>query len=324
MEDIMVSIHCATYNHEKYIAEAIESFVMQKVNFKFEILIHDDASTDRTAEIIRKYEKKYPDLIKPIYQTQNQRTLGNSVSKINFGRARGKYIAICEGDDYWTDPNKLQKQVDFLESHSECSLCVHGAYIVNAFDKKVLSQLRPSKSSKIFTVGEVIEGGGELFSTNSMVYPLKYAKIRPHFFDIAPVGDYPLAINLSLLGAVYYIDEFMSAYRTNVSGSWTVENSSSIEKKFKHIQQIATMLDEVNSYTNGKYETSIIRKKNKNQFFILLEQEKFKEAKLIKYVDHSLALIYRKRLILFLRRKFPIVLKFLKNLRRKWAQWVLR
>jgi len=118
----LVSICTITYNHKNYIAQAIESFLMQKTNFLFEILIHDDASTDGTTEIIKDYEKKYPSTIKAIYEEENQWIKGRRGSSVfNFPRAKGKYIAICEGDDYWTDPFKLQKQVDFLEANGEYS-----------------------------------------------------------------------------------------------------------------------------------------------------------------------------------------------------------
>lgn len=120
----LVSICCLTYNHEPYIRDAIEGFLMQKTDFPFEILIHDDASTDGTADIIREYETKYPDIIKPIYQTENQYSKGIKISATyNYPRAKGKYIALCEGDDYWIDPYKLQKQVDFLEKNEEYGIC---------------------------------------------------------------------------------------------------------------------------------------------------------------------------------------------------------
>lgn len=118
----LVSISCITYNHENFIRKAIESFLAQRTSFPIEILIHDDASTDRTADIIREYEQEYPELIFPIYQTENQYSKGGLPDRINRERARGKYLAYCEGDDYWTDPLKLQKQVDFLEAHPDYSL----------------------------------------------------------------------------------------------------------------------------------------------------------------------------------------------------------
>src|SRR5699024_5978215 len=103
---------CTAYNHERYIAETIESFLMQKTNFRYEILIHDDASTDNTAEIIKKYEKQFPEIIKPVYQKVNQYSQGVNVHELIRQRAIGKYFALCEGDDYWTDSYKLQKQID--------------------------------------------------------------------------------------------------------------------------------------------------------------------------------------------------------------------
>lgn len=128
----IVSICCLCYNHEPYIRECLEGFMMQKTNFVFEVLIHDDASTDKSADIIREYEAKYPEIIKPIYQTENQYSKGIGISiTYQFPRARGKYIAMCEGDDYWTDPNKLQKQVDFLEANPEYSLSFHKAKVLS-------------------------------------------------------------------------------------------------------------------------------------------------------------------------------------------------
>lgn len=324
MNNILVSIHCATYNHEKYIVDAIEGFLMQKTNFKFEILIHDDASTDRTADIIRDYEKEYPDLIKPIYQSINQYSQGKSISKLNLKRAQGKYVAICEGDDYWTDPYKLQKQVDYMETHPECSLNVHGAYVVNASDKHIISKNRAHQGNKNFHTEEVIERGGALFVTNSMLYPLKYINNRPEFFNKAPVGDYPLTIYLSLIGTVYYMDEYMSAYRTGASNSWTQRSYSTINKKIEHNDRITAMLDEINQYTSGKFEQVINRTKHQNQFHILLEQRKFKEAMTGENKQYYLALGYKKRMIIFMDHFCPIIIKFARIAKRSWSKWAMR
>ena len=118
----LVSVRCVTYNHEPYIAQALDGFLMQKTNFPFEVIVHDDASTDRTAEIIREYEARFPKIIKPIYETENQYSKHDgSLRRIMDAACKGKYIAFCEGDDYWIDENKLQMQVDFLEKHDDYS-----------------------------------------------------------------------------------------------------------------------------------------------------------------------------------------------------------
>ncbi len=116
----LASICCLTYNHKQYIRETIDSFLMQETNFPFEILIHDDASIDGTTDIVLDYAERYPSIIKPIIQTENQYTKGGLINpRFVFPKARGKYIALCEGDDYWTDKTKLQKQIDFLENNAD-------------------------------------------------------------------------------------------------------------------------------------------------------------------------------------------------------------
>lgn len=317
LEDILVSIHCITYNHENYISDAIDSFLMQKTNFRYEILIHDDASTDRTGAIIREYEKNYPDLIKPIYQTENQYSRGISFEDFNFNRAKGKYIAFCEGDDFWTDSYKLQKQVDYMESHPECSLCVHAGTIVNAHDKNTLSYNRPHKESKIFSVSEVIEGGGGLFLTNSMLCLTKYIKKSPDFIKKAPVSDYPTVINLSLLGKVYYIDEFMSAYRVGDNGSWTNRIYLDIEKRKEHYDEISEMLKEINLYTNNEFENVIAKTIFQNQLSILLEERKFKEIKTGKNKAYYMRLGLKRKFIIMLTQYYPNLLEFLRLAKRK-------
>ena len=122
----LVTIQCLTYNHEKYIRKCLDGFVMQKTNFRFEAIVHDDASTDGTANIVREYADKYPDIIKPIFETENQYSKSDgSLNRIMYEHTLGKYVALCEGDDYWTDPYKLQKQVDYLEQHDDVVCSCH-------------------------------------------------------------------------------------------------------------------------------------------------------------------------------------------------------
>lgn len=321
MQEPLVSICCITYNHEDYIRDAIESFLMQKTEFSFEILIHDDASTDRTADIIKEYEEAYPDIIKPIYQIDNHYSKGIAVEKINFERAIGKYIALCEGDDFWTDPNKLQKQVEFMESCQECSLCVHGGYVVNAADKKIQYYNRPHKGNKIFTVEEVIEGGGGLFITNSMLFRTEFVRQLPKFYEVAPVGDYPLTIHLALLGTVYYIDEYLSAWRIGDPASWTGKNFSTLEKKEKHYEEIAVMLKELNQSTNFEYQTTINKLIKYNELYLLLKQGNFKEAKNEKYRKIYNELTLQKKAILLMDYYSPKLALFLRK-NRRWINGV--
>ena len=121
---LMVTIRCITYNHEPYIRQCLEGFVMQETNFRFEAIVHDDASTDGTAAIVREFAEKYPDIIKPIFETENQYSKHDgSLRRIMDEHTHGKYVAFCEGDDYWTDSLKLQKQVDYMERHPQYLMC---------------------------------------------------------------------------------------------------------------------------------------------------------------------------------------------------------
>lgn len=128
----LLSIVCLTYNHAAFIKETLEGFIRQETNFPFEVVVHDDASTDSTAAVIREYAARYPHLIKPIYQRENQYSKGVPFSTRLFAQAGGKYIAYCEGDDYWTDPRKLQIQVDFLEAHRDYVMTYHDAFMFNS------------------------------------------------------------------------------------------------------------------------------------------------------------------------------------------------
>lgn len=296
-EEIMVSIDCLSFNHENYISDALESFLMQKTDFLFEILIHDDASTDRTAQIIKEYEKKYPEIIKPVYQIENQYSQGVKVSLMNHNRASGKYIAVCEGDDYWTDPYKLQKQVDYMELHPECSMCVHGAYNVSPDKERKLSKVMPSQKNRIFTIVEVIEGGGGLFATNSIVYSKEKFLEFPFFCPEATVGDYPLVIYGALKGKLYYIKEPMSAYRTGVNGSWTEREFKTMNKRLSHYGEIERMLEEINHYTHFQYDSTIKKVRKRNKFYLLIEQKKFKEIKMKEYWKLYLEQEFFKRIV---------------------------
>lgn len=179
MNTPLVSICCITYNHAQFIRKCLDGFLMQKTDFPIEILIHDDCSTDGTTEIIREYEAKYPDLIFPLYEEENQYQQGKAaeIDFYNYRRARGKYIAYCEGDDYWTDPLKLQKQVDFMEANPEYSVCFHDFQI---YDLRNELWREPSYKTR----GQLIQGGVEV-TTAMFLHTAHYGQPLTMLFRVS-------------------------------------------------------------------------------------------------------------------------------------------
>lgn len=221
----LVSVSVITYNHEKYIRQCLDGILMQNVNFPYEILVHDDASPDGTADIIREYEAKYPDIIKPIYQTENQYSQGKDASKFNFDRARGKYLAFCEGDDYWTEPGKLQKQVDFLERHPGYIGTVHRVKAINEHGETLDIPGFTDVVEHVFTIDEY--AGCTLPSQlASLVMRNVFLTLDPRtsdlFYSCKANGDERLSLLLVMMGDIYCFSEDMSVYRRIVSGgtSW--------------------------------------------------------------------------------------------------------
>ena len=269
-QDIKVSIVCNAFNHEDYIKDALESFLMQKTNFKFEVLVHDDASTDNTASIIKEYEEKYPDIIKPIYQTVNQYSQKIPIGDTyQFPRAKGIYIAVCEGDDFWTDPYKLQKQYDALESHPEIDMCAHTASRINALTKEETGIIQPSNEDTVLTVEQVILGGGGFVATNSLMYRRELVANPPPFRQFLKL-DYTLQILGSLRGGMLFLKDNMSSYRVLAKGSWTSRMSKDKDRFVKHTEKLCDMLKILNVDTNYAYSATI------NERILLFEFEKVK------------------------------------------------
>lgn len=225
-EKCMVTILCPAYNHEKYIRQTLESFLAQKTDFKFEILVHDDASTDGTADIIREIAAKYPDVVFPTFQVENQYSKGAVIMDILLPNARGKYVALCEGDDYWSDNDKLQLQVDWLENNPEYSACVHNTVMLNC-ESGTETLYNPSDSEdRDFALSDVIGGIGKVYHTSSVVTKIEYFKDMPDFFYISAqhrVGDQPRAIWYAINGKIRFMSRKMSVYRQfSAPSSWSV------------------------------------------------------------------------------------------------------
>lgn len=309
----MVSVICNTYNQKDYIQDALDSFLMQKTNFAFEVIVHDDASTDGTAEIVCEYEKRYPRIIKPVYETENQYFKpGDGFFKNSFGRALGKYIAICEGDDFWTDSLKLQKQYDAMETHPEIDMCAHASFRVEADTKKVLAKILRKENDCIIPVEEVIYGGGSYVSTNSLFYRTNIFSIMPTFFTFYPF-DYSLQIYGSLRGGMLYLCDIMSAYRFMAKGSWTEHMISDISQYREQLKDEERMLLLLNKETNQKYEKIIQKQIRHNEFEEFCREKNWSKVFSPEYKMFIDEMKFREKLFLQMQYRFPYMYTFLKK-----------
>lgn len=234
---LMVTIRCITYNHEPYIRQCLEGFVMQKTNFRFEAIVHDDASTDGTAAIIREYAEKYPNIIKPIFEAENQHSKRDgSLTRIMDAYMNGKYIAMCEGDDYWIDPLKLQKQVDFLEANPEYVMCFHAA-VETWEDNSKLDELFSNIENRDYSGIEIFKRW--IVPTASTVYR-SWACKDPFLLHVREnkriiFGDTLLFCSLSRLGRIRGMDDVMSVYRRN-QNSMTFTQISTPQKQIQRAE----------------------------------------------------------------------------------------
>lgn len=237
---LIVTIQCFTYNHENYIRQCLDGFVMQKTNFRFEAIVHDDASTDGTASIIHEYAEKYPDIIKPIYETENQYSKRDgSLTRIMDEHTHGKYIAICEGDDYWIDPLKLQKQVDFMESNIAYSL-IHSHFIYQypSFAKNDEALFNRMKLYEDYEGKDlmyaILDSNRYRIQTCTVLYRKSfYDKIIPSLESengLFMMGDTPLWIRLLSVGKIKYLQDVTSVYRVVQESA---SHHSSINRKLK-------------------------------------------------------------------------------------------
>lgn len=307
-KEIKVSIMCCTYNQEDYIADALESFIMQKTDFAFEILVHDDASSDHTPDIIRQYQQKYPNLIKPTIQTENQYSKGiDIITSILYPVAEGEYIALCEGDDYWTDNNKLQKQYDYMESHTECYICTHAADRVDAQTKVVLGKKELPANRQVYDMKGAIEGFGRWCATSSFFYRSSVYEQLPRFFAIAPCGDYVIPIMCAEKGTLAYLPDNMSCYRVKARNSLSEIWSKNIEALLSYDLRYDAMLSEIDSHTNYAYADELRAERTRiwfNYYVRTRDKEKLETDEYKAYVSR---LPIKKRLRFYSQVYCPVV-----------------
>lgn len=265
MKKPLVSVVMITYAHENFIEQAINGVLMQECDFDIELIIANDCSPDKTDDVLKKIIKNHPNAywIKYIKHEKNIGMMPNFIFALK--EAQGKYIALCEGDDYWIDPLKLQKQVDFLEENPDCSLCFHTNEEVynNSTGKRIKRPIKRPHDGK-FTIKDVIIGGGGFMTTNSMFFHRNHIFELPNWFKESPVGDLPLMLILASKGKIGYLDEVMSAYRVMSSNSWSLTMQDFNNFKAHHYKVIK-IWDAFDKWSDYKYSWLVFLKKMINK-----------------------------------------------------------
>ncbi len=290
----LVTIVCTTYNHKSYIRQCIDGFMMQKTDFAFEVLIHDDASTDGTVDIIREYEEEYPNIIKPIYQKENQYSKGIDVSIYIFPHLNSRYIAWCEGDDYWIDPLKLQKQVVFMESHEDYSMCFHNVWKLENSKMNKFSFLRKEEIYASDIINDWI------VPTCSVLFRRNCFNIDDYHKVLCVVGDFNLFINLSQNGRIHYINSIMGVYRIHSNGITSISLAKMVSQDafLNQIEKMSRVYTKVRGLLCEQYISAAL-----SFAYMALKGHN------MKYFIHFLLLALRRKKILVLKSIFIRVKK---------------
>lgn len=279
----MVTVICLTYNHENYIAQALDSFLMQKTNFKFKIFIGEDCGTDRTADIIREYAAKYPDIVIPFLREQNMGPQRNCLDMC--AQATSPYLAFCDGDDYWIDENKLQKQYDYMEAHPEYRFCFAKTEIIASKDWAHAAYYRPNREGR-YIIPECLPDYKPVSSplyasdvidnlllghTSTLFFRWNYDIVFPEWFFEGVYGDAALRLmQLGEDGTAGYIEDVVSVYRINETGVFTSykdKNEMFANTRLEYVRWISGILswykdNNIKKYPKTKLENRLIREVN--------------------------------------------------------------
>lgn len=237
-----------TYNHARFIAKALDSALMQNCDFNYEILISEDCSTDGTREIVVDYQKKFPEKIRLLLSEKNVHS--NEVVSRGIHAAKGNYIALLDGDDYWTSPEKLQRQVAFLDAHPECSMCFHNAQVLHEETHQNLRNWTPSNQKQISTLDDLWLGNF-IATCSTMFRNGLIHRIPDWYHSFFPITDWPLYILLAEHGSIGYINEVMGAYRHHPGGLYSPYNEKQKQEKTLDFYK------RINRYLNWKYDKII-------------------------------------------------------------------
>jgi glycosyltransferase involved in cell wall biosynthesis len=242
-----VSVMMITYNHEGYIAQAINSVLMQNVDFDYELVIGEDCSTDNTRNIVADFRDRYPDKIRLVLSNSNVGMIKNAIRTLQ--ACQGEYVALLEGDDYWTCTDKLQKQVDFLEGHPECTICFHNAVVVNDSGSQVLRNYCSSTQKEISTLEDLLKA--DFIPTCSMMFRNGLFGAFPDWIYKLPMGDWPLLVFNAQHGKIGYVNEIMASYRVHATGVYSRLGYAG------RLQAEIQFYKPINAYLNYQYDDLI-------------------------------------------------------------------
>ncbi len=256
-----VSVLVVTYNHENYIVQAIDSILAQEVNFDYEILIIEDCSTDRTRSIVLDLQAKYPERIRLSLAEQNE--CSNKRFATEFLASPAEYVATLDGDDYWTSPHKLQKQVDFLDAHPECAICFHSIQVFFEHNTKKAGMYNGQCPKEISTLEDL--WADNFIASCSVMLRKGLIDEFPEWYGAAIFGDWPLYMLHAQHGKIAYLNDIMGAYRIHQRGLWSGLN------RMKQLEQRLAIAESMNAHLDYKYE-KIARPFISNFRYILAEE----------------------------------------------------
>jgi len=246
----LVDVNLITYNHEKFVAQAIESVLAQRTNFAYRLIVGDDCSTDNTQAIVRSYAEQHPDRMAVVFDSEHRGLRSKDRAGLKVLRlSTAKYVAWLDGDDYWTDPNKLQKQVDVLERNPDVAICFHNVSTFPQDGGGESENLCPPDQKEISTLEDLLKGN--FIPSCSIVFRRDAVGTLPEWYFTLKMGDWPLYILMAQHGRIRYLNEVMAAYRVHGGGSWSPRDRS------HHDVNFLQLLDYVNRHFNSKYSRAI-------------------------------------------------------------------
>ncbi|MFY8285227.1 glycosyltransferase [Pseudoalteromonas sp. SSMSWG5] len=316
----VVSVLCNTFNQKMYIEDAFRGFLIQKTDFSFEVIVHDDASTDGTSDIVKKYARRYPKIFKPVIQTVNQYSQGKKPSLLSSKHAKGEYFALCEGDDFWVDDSKLQKQLLTLISSNEVELCFGSAIGLNG-NGECIKIANYSDSRKHFSLAEVIRGGGGMMPTASLLLKRTVFDNIPGWFKLAPVGDYYLQVLASKNAGAIFLPDTLIVYRVAASNSWSVNRFKNLtaDSILREYQQRLWAIEALSNEVNDVYRNDFEYKISMYLYEGLTLSLRISNRNNVEYFRSEInvnSLSFKRKLILLLTR-FPFFIDFFPFLYKK-------